>query len=306
MFKNKTQAIYPVLMIMFCLIGCVKKEKLPEIDFNDTIELKETKAGIKDKEINICVGSMITPKEGYAYYKALLDYIGRQLKMKVNFIERESYAEVDMLLEGGKIDVAFVCGGPYIDGHEKFGLELIAAPEVDGKPVYHSYIIVHKDSGINKFEELKGKVFVFADPLSNSGRIYPVLLLKQLNETPETFFREYFYSYAHDLSIKAVAEGIADAGAVDSLIWNHLDRTGSPETRETRIIKISPAYGIPPVVVRPDLRGDLKYKIKQILLNMHNTEEGKEILKKMFIERFIPVDDSNYDSIRKAKEFLRD
>jgi phosphonate transport system substrate-binding protein len=31
-------------------------------------------------------------------------------------------------LKEGKIDVAFVCGGPYVDGHEEFGLELLAAP----------------------------------------------------------------------------------------------------------------------------------------------------------------------------------
>lgn len=292
-----------ILLAVFYFLGCERDGKIAEIDFRDTIELKESSTS-KEPEINICVGSMITPKEGYAYYKALLDYIGDRLEMKVNFIEKESYAEVNSLLEEDKIDVAFVCGGPYIDGHDKFGLQLLAAPQVAGETVYYSYIIVRKDSNINKFEESRGKTFCFVDPISNSGKIYPTYLLKQMNETPETFFREYMYSYAHDTSIRAVAEGIVDAAAVDSLIWNYMEKNNSPFTKLTRIIKVSAAYGIPPVVVRPTKAPDFKDKLKKVLLDMHLDEQGKEILKKMEIDKFVEIDDSNYDSIRKIRQYL--
>ena len=119
--------------------GCQPQEKLPEIDLTQAIELEQPSLA-NLPEINICVGSMITPKEGYAYYKALLDYLGRRMKMKVNFIERESYSETNNFLAEGRIDAAFVCGGPYIEGKEKFGLELLAAPQVNGKTVYYSWI----------------------------------------------------------------------------------------------------------------------------------------------------------------------
>ncbi|MCM8778723.1 MAG: phosphate/phosphite/phosphonate ABC transporter substrate-binding protein [Candidatus Omnitrophica bacterium] len=298
-----TKKVCFILWMIVSFTGCQPKEKLAEIDFNDVIELKEVK-NVGGEGINICVGSMITPKEGYAYYRGLLNYIGKHLKIKVNFIEKESYAEINNLLAEGKIDLAFVCGGPYIEGHDKFGLELLCAPQIDGGTVYYSYIIVHKDSHINKFEELRGKVFVFVDPMSNTGKIYPTYLLKTIGETPETFFKEYIYSYAHDTSIRAVAEGIVDAGAVDSLIWNYMDRSGLQFTRDTKIIKISPAYGIPPVVVRPGLKKDLKEKIKEILLNMHQDKEGREILEKMSIDKFVEIDDSNYNSIREIKKYI--
>ena len=288
---------------LFSLGGCRHGEKIAEIDFKDAVELKEPAHSPKS-EINICIGSMITPKEGYAYYKALLDYISRCLSMKVNFVEKESYLEVNTLLAEAKIDVAFVCGGPYIDGKKRFGLELLAAPQVEGRPVYYSYIITRKNSNIDKFEELKGKTFVFVDPLSNTGRVYPTYLLKQMGETPETFFKEYVYSYAHDTSIRAVSEGIVDGGTVDSLIWNYMDKHRSPFTKNTKIIKVSPAYGIPPVVVRPGLEKDLKDRIKQILLDMHNYPEGWLILEKMHIDKFVEIDDSNYNSIREIKQYL--
>jgi phosphonate transport system substrate-binding protein len=303
MDRRKLLRIWFILLAVFYFTGCEREGYIAQVDFNDTVEIKDPRVS-EIPEINICVGSMITPKEGYAYYKALLGYIGDKLKIKVNFIEKESYAEVNFLLEEGKIDVAFVCGGPYIDGHDKFGLQLLVAPLVDGKTVYYSYIIVHKDSSIDKFDELKGKTFVFVDPLSNSGKNYPTYVLKQMKEAPETFFKEYVYSYAHDTSIRAVAEGIVDAAAVDSLIWNYMERNNSPFTKATRIINTSHAYGIPPVVVSPGLKKDLKDKLKMIFLDMHLDSADKEILEKMGIEKFVEIDDSNYNSIRETKECL--
>lgn len=303
MNKRKLLCIWFILLAVFSFIGCERQGHIAQVDFNATVEIKDARVSGMP-EINICVGSMITPKEGYAYYKALLSYIGDKLKMKVNFIEKESYAEVNFLLEEGKIDAAFVCGGPYIDGHDKFALQLLVAPQVDGKAVYYSYIIVRKDSSINKFKELKGKTFVFVDPLSHSGKNYPTYVLKQIKETPETFFKEYIYSYAHDTSIRAVAQGIVDAAAVDSLIWNYMEKNNSPFTKATRIIDISAPYGIPPVVVRPTLKKDLKDKLKRILLDMHLNLEGKGILDKMEIEKFAEIDDSHYDSLREIRQYL--
>lgn len=303
--KNKLILICFIGWLSFVLFGCEKQERLEKVDLNETIELTEAPS-IKKSELNVCVGSMITPQEGYAHYKALLDYIGGELNMRVNFIDKESYAEVNTLLSEGKIDVAFVCGGPYIEGKDKFGLELLAAPELRGESVYYSYIIVRKDSGIKKPEELKGKTFVFADPLSNSGKLYPTYLLRQMDQTPETFFKEYIYSYAHDTSIRAVSEGIVEGGAVDSLVWNYLEKRDCPFTKNIQIIHISPPYGIPPVVARPTLDRNLKDKIKQVLLDMHKDKKGRAILEKMSIDRFVQIDDFKYDSIRKIRQHLEE
>ncbi len=299
MFRRRLLPII-CLILIFSLSGCGKREKLKNISFEDTLGLKKAKP-VKAAGINICVGSMITPEEGYTCYNRLLDYIGEKLKMKVNFVEKRTYAEVNALLKDRSIDMAFVCGGPYVEGHDEFGLELLVAPMVDGKIVYYSYIIVGKNSGIEKFRDLRGKTFAFVDPLSNSGKLVPTYMLQKLGETPQGFFSKYLYSYSHDNSIKAVAQGIVDGAAVDSLIWNYLDKKGSPYIKKTKIIKISEPYGIPPVVVRPNLEVRLKEKIKKILLNMHNDKEGRDILSRMFIDRFVDVDDSFYDSIREIK-----
>lgn len=238
------------------------------------------------------------------YYKKFLDYIGNKVGQKVKFIDKENYSEINDMLAAGEIDVAFVCGGPYVDGHKKFGMELLVAPMAYGKTVYYSYIIAHKDSSIKSFENLRGKSFAFTDPLSNSGKLVPTYMLARMQESPKTYFGSYEFTYAHDKSIQAVAEGIVDGAAVDSLIWEYANRISPEFTSKTNIVRKSDPFGIPPVVVRPGMDPSLKKKLRGIFLGVHKDKEGKEILKGMMIDKFVVIDDSNYDSIRKMKRFL--
>jgi phosphonate transport system substrate-binding protein len=41
-----------------------------------------------EKPIRIAVGGMITPREGFVYYRGYLDYIGKKLGRQVEFIDR--------------------------------------------------------------------------------------------------------------------------------------------------------------------------------------------------------------------------
>ena len=302
---NKLLLFSIIILLVLSLgsIGCGQIEKIPEIDFEKTVQLAKAEFS-EGPEINICIGSMITPEEGYTCYKQLLDYIGEKLDMKVNFIEKRTYAEVNNLLKNGDVDIAFVCGGPYVIGHDEFGLELIAAPVVNDEALYYSYIIVAKDSEINKFQDLRGATFGFADPLSNTGKLAPTFMLYELGETPQSFFREHLYTYGHDKSIKAVAQGVLDGAAVDSLIWDYMDKKNNSYTKKTKIIKISRAYGIPPVVARSGLDEETKNKLKKILLNMHDDETGVYILGCMLIDKFVEIDDSAYSTIRDVRAYI--
>ena len=156
------------------------------------------------------------------------------------------------------------------------------------------------------FPELKGKVFAFTDPGSNTGKLYPTYLLKGMGFTPERFFKRLLYSYSHSKSVELVAKKIVDGAAMESIVYEHMLKTGSPYAKQTRIIKRSPPFGIPPVVVTPDIDPALRKKIKDVFLAMHETAKGKAILDAMMIERFIEVPDANYDSIRKMERDVAD
>ncbi len=250
------------------------------------------------------VASMITPVSTVRYYQQVVDYLGRKLGMPAEMIHRTTYDEIDVMLEAGGLDVAFICSSPYVLDKAKFGVELLVAPQVNGTVFYNSNIIVHKDSPIKTIEELRDRTFVFVDPKSNTGRLYPTYLLAASGERPESFFSSYLYSYSHNKSVEIVAKKRADGAAVDSIVYDFMLATGSPYAKQTRIIKKSPAFGIPPVVVPPGIDPGLKDAIRGVFLAMHEDPEGRKILDDMRIERFVEVPDQNYDAIREMIAFI--
>lgn len=296
--------VFAVMILnLMALAGC-EKEKPAKVSLENKEIVKAKAEESKEKHLRVAVGGMITPREGFVYYRNFLDYIGEKLGMHVDFVDRENYDEINALMKSEDVDIAFVCSGPYVDGHKEFGMELLVAPQAYGETVYYSYIIVHKDSSIKSFGELRGKRFAFTDPKSNTGKLVPTYMLAKMNETPDTFFEKYIFTQSHDKAIKAVAQGIVDGAAVDSLIWEYANRTNPEFTSKTKIIKKSAPYGIPPVTARRGLNPELKEKLRQIFLNVYKDEKGKEILKGMMIDKFVVIGDEAYNSIREMKSWI--
>lgn len=287
---------------MIALPGC-NRDKPEKVDFTKTETIFHEKKGPADA-IRIAVGGMITPKDGFAYYREFLDFIGQELGRPVEYVDAPSYEEINKMLESRDIDAAIVCSGPYVDGHSKFGLELLAAPQAYGGTVYYSYIIVPKESKAKGLDDLKGRSFAFTDPLSNTGKLVPEYLIARKGESSKTFFSKTVFSGSHDKSILAVAENLVDGAAVDSLIWECLNKTKPQLTGKTRILLKSEPYAIPPFVVHPAMDPLLKEKLRSVLLNAHTKPKGKELLDKMMTEQYVPIADSAYDSIREMKTWL--
>ena len=250
-------------------------------------------------QLKVAVAAIISPKETFAYYRQLLDYIGQKLGHEIQFIQRKTYGEINELLAKGQIDLAFICSGPYVVGKEKHGFELLATPEVQNSHFYHSYLIVNKNSDFQDLSDLRGHVFAFTDPDSNTGKLVPTYWLSLMNEQPETFFSKTIYTYSHDNAILAVAKGLVDGAAVDGLIWEYYHRKNPVFTSETRIIRKSEPYGIPPLVASKSLSIELKTKIRHELFDMHIDPKGRHILSELMIDRFVNPRDEWYDSIRK-------
>ncbi|MBI4316650.1 MAG: PhnD/SsuA/transferrin family substrate-binding protein, partial [Chloroflexi bacterium] len=195
-------------------------------------------------------------------------------------------------------DMAFVCTSAYVDGREGFGMELLAAPQVNGEAGYSSLLIVPKDSAAQSMADLRDKVFAFTDPMSNTGRLYPTYLVQQLGSAPDQFFARTFFTYSHDDAIRAVADGLAAGAAVDSLVYDFAVSRDPSLAERVQVIHRSPPFGIPPVVVGPGLRPQLKAELQSVLLAMDDDAEGRKGLEAIGVERFVLIDDSAYASVR--------
>ncbi|MGD9055841.1 MAG: phosphate/phosphite/phosphonate ABC transporter substrate-binding protein, partial [Desulfobacterales bacterium] len=248
------------------------------VDFSKTVVVEQPgKQPTQNPAFRMAVAAMISPKDTFIYYRQLLEYIGQNLGREVQFIQRKTYGEINELLGNGQIDLAFICSGPYVVGKEKFGFELLATPEVQKSHFYQSYLIVNKDSPYQNIEDLRGKIFAFTDPDSNTGKLVPTYWISQMGERPETFFSKTIYTYSHDNSILAVAKSLVDGAAIDSLIWEYYHLKNPIFTSQTRIIRKSELYGIPPIVASSNLAQDLKDQIRQVLFSMHRDLRGQKI-----------------------------
>jgi phosphonate transport system substrate-binding protein len=119
-----------------------------------------------------------------------------------------------------------------------------------------------------------------------------------LGETPETFFGRTFFTYSHDDAIRAVASGLADGAAVDSLVYQYAVDQDPWLGEQTKVLHRSPPFGIPPVVTSPLLRPQVRANLQNILLEMANDAAGREALHALDVDRFVLIEDSAYDSVR--------
>lgn len=256
----------------------------------------------EDGVLRVAVAAVLSPEANIASYTELAQYLGDRLDKPVELVQRRTYAEVNDLVARGAVDLAFVCTSAYVVGSDRGEMELLVIPEVNGETVYHSVIIVSSDAEITGVEDLRGKIFAFTDPMSNTGRVYPTYLLQQMGETPESFFAGTIFTYSHDRAIAAVASGVADAAAVDSLVLDFaMDRDPSLSSR-LKVIHRSPAFGIPPVVVPVSIDAGLRAELESLLLGLEDQENGGEILAQLGADRFVLGDESIYDGVRMLVE----
>ena len=279
--------------------------RLPEVSFKE-VPVSEPNASPDSGRpaLRVAIAAMVSPSITKRFYEDLLDVIGDRVGRQTQLIQRKTYAEVNDLVENRVVDLAFVCSGPFVQGRDKFGMERLAVPIVDGAPVYYSYILAQAGSRTKSLAELRGKRFAFTDPDSNTGCLSPRFLLARMGETPASFFQETFFTHSHDNSIKAVAEGLADGAAVDSLIYDFLKVSNPALVSGTVVIHKSAPFGIPPLVVHPGLDPVLKARLKQVLLTLHQDPATRRLLDGLRVERFVEGDDQLYASIREMQAWI--
>ena len=247
----------------------------------------------------------VVVQENLRFLDRWAEYLSAKIGRPVEFVRRRSYREITDLLESGGLEFAWICGYPFVQKRDPEFLTLLAVPVYRGSPLYQSFIIVHRDSPYAELEDLRGGVFAFSDPESNSGFLYPQSVLANQDETPASFFRQTFFTFNHAETIEAVAEQVADGGAVDSYIWEYM-RSFRPEIAEkTRVIMRSPKFGFPPLVSRLGVDAGVVTRMKSALAEMADDPEGRTFLEGLKLDRFGDYPPSLFDSIRRMAEETR-
>jgi phosphonate transport system substrate-binding protein len=165
-------------------------------------------------------------------------------------------------------------------------LALVAVPHWHGQPLYRSYLITGADSALRGVSELRGRTFAYSDPLSNSGFLYVQHLLRSQGQEPGRYFGRSFFTHSHRHVVDAVADGLADAGAVDGYVWETLTEVQPQLTARTRVLHRSGLFGFPPIVAAPSTGAALRGRFQKALLGMDGSATGRAVLAEMRLDRF--------------------
>ncbi len=303
-FKSKALPLAVIFLPLFLyLFSCNGPRQEPVIiDFSQDQQTSEISDSDSIPTLRVAIATVISPRESFIYYKELFDYISERLGLNVEFKQRMTYQEVNQLLAENQVDVAFICSGAYVVGAES--VELLVVPVHNDLPYYQGYVITQQNSGINRFEDFRGKTFTYSDPLCFTGKLFIDGKLKEMGTTSEAFFSQVLYSSSHDISIQMVSRNLVDGASVNGLIYDYLSHFQPEAIQNIRLIEKSNYFGIPPIVNARGLDRSLRSEIQALFLEMHLHEQGRKIMSQLQVDRFIISGDTLYDGIREARKFL--
>ena len=228
--------------------------------------------------------------------------VGRALGVPGELIQGNGFAQ----LRDGSVDVAFLCGLPYVRlcAERKGMLFPLAAPILDearyqDQPVYFSDVIVNRDTPFRCFGDLRGRSWAYNDPDSFSGWLLVRHHLVQLGEG-EAFFGRLSFSGFHQESIRQVLAGEVDASAIDSHVLG-VERLRNPYlAAELRVVATLGPSPIPLAVATARVPQEVQKQLREALCELGRDTESRTVLASGLIRRFTPIDDAAYDDIRRV------
>ncbi len=264
-------------------------------------------------------------------YRPLVEYLSRKLgtKVKIGLRHLSSYEDiVDEFIEG-RVNAAFFGSFVYALTQAKVGVEAIARPVKDGVSQYRGLIFVRKDSGIKDWRDLKGRSFVMIKA-TTAGELSPKMFFKNHGvEDIGNYLGQIRYVVSHDVAILKVLNGEIEAGAAKDLIYEKLAREDPRIKDEMTILAQSAPVPENALVVRKNIdfvcfnchtgigRGgsggphsdkglsvDLKRTLKEILLSLPETAEGREVLRQFGADRFVGTTHEDYRELYQMIENL--
>jgi phosphonate transport system substrate-binding protein len=251
------------------------------------------------------------PKEPVEeHFRPLASYVARKLspsgETKGAVVIAASVPQMTKLLDEKRVDFYMESPYPtYLINHLG-AARLLALRWKGGMAEYRSLIFTAKEGGVTRLEDLRGKMIAFEDLGSTSGYFLPKLfLLKKgfsLVEKPNPGAKVgageigYIFAGVEKSVVRVVLQQkSAAAGAISNDDQAKLD-----DLSKSKMIVLAETESVPRhlVSVRRGLPDPVVKRLKEILLAMHQDEEGKKILSQT-------GDTTKFDALPGGEEAVR-
>lgn len=137
--------------------------------------------------------------------------------------------------------------------------------------------------------------------MTQNIRNYFWYLPRKINEH---FFSQIFYAGSHDLVPLTLLEIEADAGAISSIQFNSLIKSGKIKKEDLPIIWKWEDIPKSPYVARSDLDEDIQESFTDAMLNVHTEQPQSLEAFDESVEKYVDVESKQYNSIRNIATIL--
>ena len=236
-------------------------------------------------------------------YVNLIKIINKLTGYEINPIKVTDYNAAVESMRADRAQIAWFGGKTYIVAAEIANAEAFAAGirKGDTDASYFAYFVVRSESQYEKLSDLKGKTLALNSIGSTSGDLIPqVELLK--NGLSLKDFKNVFYAGSHDACLMSVINKHAEVCGMSSRNYDARLADGLFTESQVRIIHRSSPVPPPPLAYSTKLPQLVRSNIKEAVLNAHKYGTiggyGGEM------ERYISVDDKDYDLLRDVDKLI--
>lgn len=230
------------------------------------------------------------------------EWLSAEIGVPVEGFVTLDHAAAIEALRNGSADISFMGALPYVLARDQIGAEVLLSEIYRGKPNYVARIFVRRDSGIEAVADLAGKTVAFADPISESGYLYPLEIvaaagLLEPGADPQSFFGRVYFAGGYQQAIQAVANGLVDAAGVSEFAELLLTPDQQSEIRWIAESKPIPSHA---VIARPELDPALEAKFVEAMLKL-NEPENRWLLAHVYgPDGYVKADRQAYEPVAKV------
>ena len=241
------------------------------------------------------------PNELLRIYAPFVEYLSKELKMKVQFTPVVDYAATVEGLAAKKLDLVWYGGLTSVQAVRRTNgtAKRLVLRQEDAE--FKSVFIARPGSGINSLADLKGKTFAFGSVSSTSGHLMPRFFLLKANLNPERDFKQAAFSGAHDATALWVESGKVDAGALNFLVWQKLIETKKVDLSKVNVFWTTPPYVDYVWTARGELDKGLQERITAAFLKLdYQNPEHKRLLDLHRTKKYIRANDEDWRGTEEA------
>ena len=232
--------------------------------------------------------------------EAITGWLASEIGVPVEGFVTIDHAAAVEALRNGDADISFMGALPFVLAEAEIGAVPLLSEVYRDAPSYTGRIFVRRDSGIGALADLRGRDIAFADPISESGYLYPLaeFVEARLIDGPgaaEAFFGRVFFAGGYQQAMQAMAEGLVDAAGASQ----YADLLLTPQ-QQAQVTWIAESPPIPShvVIARPGLDAEVQDRFTNAMLRL-NEPENRDKLRYLYgPDGYVRADPAAYDGVR--------